>query len=265
MNSNESMNSGEYKISLQSFLTVIRRCWYWVALAALLAGLLSGVYTRFFVTKTYSSTVMLYVNPNPKAYPSGSNYNFNTAQELAKVYPTVLKNSDEFSKAVAQYMGEAQNSQGQPLAGWTGVEAWRQVRGKMTAGTINDQEIVYIRMTSPDPEEAYALAIAAATKAEGILNSIVGTGNIILLSEPVLPTSPNSPGVARNVVLYGALAGLLVYVIFFLLELFDTTVYDEEDLQKFGMPILGMVPFFPDEDEMQASGKRPERSKVQGR
>ena len=61
---------------------------------------------------------------------------------------------------------------------------------------------------------------------------------------------------ARNALLVALVAAVLVYVAFFLRDLFDTTVYTEENLASFGLPILGIVPSFPSQE-----GERPTKDK----
>ena len=80
------------------------------------------------------------------------------------------------------------------------------------------------------------------------MNEKVGVGTVKVLSDPVLDTAADSPNVMRNTALAAAVATVLVYVAFFLRDLFDTTVYTAEALAKFELPLLGTVPSFPEEE-----------------
>jgi capsular polysaccharide biosynthesis protein len=129
---------------------------------------------------------------------------------------------------------------------------WSRVRGMMSTG-IKDDKIFYISMSSTDPKEAYYLAKVAKQVAPDVLNVTVGVGTVKVLSDPVLDTAADSPNVLRNAVLVALVAAVLVYVAFFLRDLFDTTVYTEEDLASFGLPILGTVPSFPSSEGERAA------------
>ena len=42
----------DYEIDLGFFVTVLRKCWYWILLVALVLGLAAGVYSSFFSPKS---------------------------------------------------------------------------------------------------------------------------------------------------------------------------------------------------------------------
>ena len=244
----------ENEIELRFFVTVLKKCWYWVLLAALVLGLAAGVYSSLFMAKRYSSTVNMYVDPN--AQSSGGLLNSSTADALAETYPPVLRYSDEFARRVALEMALLVDEEGNQLfPSWTYDEVdgskvpvgWSRVRSMMSTG-IKDDKIFYISMSSTDPTEAYYLAKVAKQVAPDVLNVTVGVGTVKVLSDPVLDTAADSPNVARNAILVALVAAVLVYVAFFLRDLFDTTVYTEEDLASFGLPVLGTVPSFPSQE-----------------
>lgn len=246
--------SRDHEIDLRFFFTVLRKCWYFVILAAVVFGLLAGVYSSFFIEKRYSSTVNMYVDPNTTA--SGT-INFSTADALAATYPPVLRNSDEFKQQVALEMALAKNEDGEAaFPSWTYRDVgtpgtpelvandWGRVGGMVTTG-IKEDKIFYITIRSTDPHEAYAMAKIAVKVAPDILNDVVGVGRVMVIGYPALDTVPDSPNVLRNVALAAVVGAVLVYVVFFLIRLFDTTVYTEGDLTRFGLPVLGVVPTFP--------------------
>ena len=244
----------DYEIDLKFFYTVFRKCWYWVALAAILLGLLVGVYSSAFIEKMYSSTVYMYVDP--RAQSSSSSFNSSTAEALAATYPPVIRQADVFAKKVALEMALLTKEDGTQLfPSWTyetvgevkTAKNWGRVRGMMNTG-IKDDKIFYITIRSANPEEAYRMAEIAAWVAPEILNEIVGVGKVEAIGYPVLDTTPDSPNVMRNALVAAVVAAVLLYAIFFLVYLFDTTIYIEQDLARFGLPLLGVVPTFPAEE-----------------
>ena len=63
------------------------------------------------------------------------------------------------------------------------------------------------------------------------------------LRMPVENSSPVSPSVFRNSLIAAALSAVVMYVIFLLLYVFNTTVYTEEDVKAItNLPILGTIP-----------------------
>ena len=246
--------SRDHEIDLRFFFTVLRKCWYFVILAAVVFGLLAGVYSSFFIEKTYSSTVNMYVDPNTSA--SGT-INFSTADALAATYPPVLRNSDEFKQKVALEMALSKDENGEAaFPSWTYrdvgtadaprpvADNWSRVGGMVSTG-IKEDKIFYITIRSTDPHEAYAMAEIAVEVAPDILNDVVGVGRVTVIGYPTLDTAPDSPNVVRNAVLAAMVGAVLMYAVFFLIRLFDTTVYTEGDLAHYGLPVLGVVPTFP--------------------
>ena len=65
-----------------------------------------------------------------------------------------------------------------------------------------------------------------------------------------MPKAPTSPDVARNTAV-GALLGLVIAaMIVILLAMIDTTIRSEEDLiDAFEIPILGVIPKLPEKEE----------------
>ena len=258
--------SHEYEIDLRFFVTVLRKCWYWILLAALILGLGAGVYSSFFIPKSYSSTVNMYVDPNPQA--SGGMFNTSTADALAEIYPPVLRYSDAFARSVATEMALLTDDAGAQLfPTWTYREGengeivptnWSRVRSMMSTG-IKDDKIFYITMRSQNPEEAYRLAEIAASVAPGVLDATVKVGQVMVLSDPVLDTVPDSPNVLRNAILAAMIGAVLVYVAFFLRDLFDTRVYTEKALAAFDLPILGTVPYFAVADALQPKSAKSDK------
>ncbi len=259
--------SHDYEIDLKFFFTVFRKCWYWILLAALIFGLAAGVYSSAFIPNKYSSTVNMYVDPNNG--PLGS-YNSSTADALAATYPPVIRHTDEFAKEVALRMAELTDEDGEKMfSDWTYTEDadgnkvaknWGRVFSMMGTGTIEEGRIFYITFSSTNPEEAYQMALIATEVAPEILNVIVQTGTAKPIGAPVLDTVADSPNVKRNAVVSALVGAVLAYIIFFLYRLFDTTVYGESDLSRFELPILGIVPLFPNTDEKGTKKAKGEKA-----
>lgn len=247
-NNSAKNQSHDYEVDFWFFLAVFRRCWYWIVIAALLFGLATGVFSSFFIEKKYSSTVKMYVDP------SSAYFNSSAAEELAGIYTDVISDADSFAKKVALRMALLENEDGEPMfpawkyetVGDTKVPTnWRRVFQMMTAVAQKDT-IFYITIRSTNPQEAYQMAVIATEVAPELLNEVVGFGTAKTIGHPTLDTVPDSPNVTRNVMFAACLGAVIVYVIFFLLRLFDMTIYGEKDLSCFDLPVLGMIPLFPD-------------------
>lgn len=246
-NFNEMQGASESAIDLKFLSTVIRKCWYWTIIAAMVFALAMGLYTHFVIPKKYSVTITFYVDPDPLT--GGTSYNYTAQEALAETYPSVLKNADDFAHRVSQCMKEARDEDGTLLFPEWGQRNENQnmnsVKSMMTTG-VREDRLFYMTMTSADPITAYYLAKFASTEAPYVLNDYVQMGTVKLLTTRfVVPTTPISPSLRRNAVLAAAVGGFLCFAAFFLHDLFDTTIYTESDLKKYSIPLLGMIPSFP--------------------
>ena len=74
------------------------------------------------------------------------------------------------------------------------------------------------------------------------------------LRMPIESSAPISPSLTRNCLLAAAMSGVIMYVIFLLLYVFNTTVYTEEDVRAItDLPILGTIPSWQNATTSQAS------------
>lgn len=246
-NLNELQGTNESAIDLKFLMAVIRKCWYWTIIVAMIFALAMGLYAHFMIPKKYSVTITFYVDPNPLT--GGTSYNYTAQEALAETYPSVLKYSHDFGTRVSQCMKEAKDEEGTLLfPEWirrSDDQNMKNVLSMMTTG-IREDRLFYITMTSTDPITAYYLAKFASTEAPYVLNDCVEMGTVKLLTTKfVVPTTPVSPSLRRNATLAAVVGGFLCFAAFFLHDMFDTTVYTESDLKKYNIPLLGMIPSFP--------------------
>ena len=241
------------EMDLHFVFSVFRKAWCWILAAALFCGIAAGVYTEFFIPRKYSVTIVMYVDPMYSAI--GGSYSGARAEELATIYPPVLRASDDFAKKVAACMAEAETNGVKDFPAWQSETSWKRVRSFMSIGT-KDERLFYIRMTSTNPQEAYYLAKSAGMVAGEVLNDIVKAGDVKALTTSLeIPTSPVSPDIKKNVILSACVGAAVCFLVFFLINCFDTTVYTEEDLRSYALPVLGTIPSVPVQNEKNLSAQ----------
>lgn len=224
------------------FFAVLRKCWYYVVIAALVFGLFAAVYTAAFVQKTYSSTVKFYVVTD-RSTAHYLNTELDAAQTLIDSYSTVLKNSDAFLSEVAAHSGIQY--------------APSSLRSMITISSMGS-EAFYVKVSNSDPQKAYEIAHTIEEIGPDAMVRFVEAGNVKVLSPAKLSLSPESPNLMKNVVFAAFVGAVLVFAFFILTDLFDTRIHTEDDLQKFNIPILGSVPTMP----LQSDVKKKVRKEV---
>lgn len=118
----------------------------------------------------------------------------------------------------------------------------------------NTLDAIADKLENSYPEAAAAMKeTAESLKSQNIKTTVVGEYNrldcITPLREPVQNDAPVSPNLMVNCLLVGALAAIAMYVLFFLLDMFNTTMYTEEDIKAISeLPILGSIPSWKDDN-----------------
>ena len=224
----------EKEIDIINLLRVYLHRWWVLLIGILVGGIISGVFTVFFVTPMYVSAGSMYTeNSNDVVAKDVKDVNLNTLmvrKELVQTYAEVLT-SNVFLKKVAAESG----------LGYT----HEQLLSMISMSSKNDTEILVISVKSPNPQHAYIIAQVITNLAEDQISSVVEGGSVKLLDEPEYPQTFSSPNIGNNVKI-GMLVGLLLSMIaVFLVEMLDNKVKDAEFIAKqFQLPVLGEIPYF---------------------
>ncbi len=238
------------QINLTDLLKLYLKRWWYLVIAMVIGGLLSGVYTSFFVTPMYASSGSLYAENTSDTLGTTAGIDLNEImlrQELVKTYSEVLS-SNVFMKKVAAQSGLGYNH--------------KQILSMVSMSSKGETEIFVITVRSPYPQHAYIIAQTIINLASEQIMAIVEGGNVRVLDEPEYPQFPYSPNIVRNIVI-GMFAGLLISLILvFAIEMLDNKVKDAETISNlFKYPVLGEIPYFtPNTKEKKNKNKNKEKN-----
>lgn len=222
------------------FFSVLRKSWIFIILVTLIFSLASALYTSFFVSKTYSSTVKFYVVTD-RSTAHYLNTELDAAKTLIDSYSVVIKNSDSFLRTVAEESGIDYKPQ--------------KIRSMISVSSMGG-EAFYVKVTDNDPMIAYEIARTIEEIGPNEIIKFVEAGNVKVLNSATLPLSPESPSLLKNVIFAAFLGAVLVFGAALLRAMFDTRIYFEEDLQKFGLPMLGSVPTIDTDGTLKRKKRR---------
>lgn len=223
---------------MRLFGAVWKRVWI-VAIASVLAAVMTLLVTVFCITPQYQASAMFYVNNSNislgDASLSISSGDISASKSLVSTYIVIL-NTRETLNDVIDYAGVSRS--------------YSQVKEMISAESVNSTEIFRVTVTAPDPQEAEKIANAVAYILPKRISTIVEGTSAQIVSSAVVPSRASSPSYTKNTIL-GFLLGFVLSVgVIALRELFDTTIRTEEDItQTCGYPILAEVP------DMAAPGK----------
>lgn len=221
------------EFSFKDILQIIKKNIIFIIIVSLLFSVCSFFVTTFFVKKTYTATVKLYVSSDYKE--SGNGYEdlnrYNLSSKLVATYIGLL-DTNNFYEAVSKTLNNK----------YTATELKSMV--KFTA--IEDTELFKADVVSNSPAEAKSVADAVAqTAPETISGLLSNNSKLKIVDEATTPQKPTSPNVTRNVLIALLLGLVLSIIIAFIRDYFDVKIkYNDEMTTINNVPVLAAIPDF---------------------
>ena len=240
------MEMNENQSSLQALTFVLRKKMIFILAIALAVATIFAVFTIFFIDPTYSSTAKFYVNNTSDQITSVSQQDLSASKSLAESSIVIVKNSSQLLQKVIDESGVHCSV--------------KKLKSNLEAGTYSGTEAFYITVNSASPDDAFALAKAFYEIVPAEIPAIINAGDVSQMDPPQKSNEPVSPNVTLNTVIGAILGFAVAFLVFFLREALDNTIYTEEDIRdKFGYPIVGVIPTIATEQPVKASTARRER------
>lgn len=233
-------------VTIQRIVSVLLHRIKFIILATVVMGLLFFMYSRFVIAPMYSTSTMIYVQNYSSSQRESANDKSSTTkkadddttkkttnEENQKIYPadisasanlaeicvTLFKNSDEMT---ALYDGCTVNVD-------------------VTDGTF----FITITVDGTDAQKCANVANQLAEKAAEVYNSKFSYGQIGILRQAKVPSAPYAPSNTKNMLIGAAIGLIASCLISILIELIDTTIKSEDDIQDiYGIPIFAEIPDF---------------------
>ncbi|MBQ6718947.1 MAG: polysaccharide biosynthesis tyrosine autokinase [Oscillospiraceae bacterium] len=239
MNDRMINRDDEREIDLQQvFAALISKAWL-IGLVSVVCAVVTFLGTLFFITPQYRSAAMFYVNNNSMSLgdvaSSITSSDVSASRSLVKSYIVIL-NTRETLNDVIDY-AELNRT-------------YQEVKSMISAEAVDATEIFQVVVTSPDANEAEAIANGIAYILPKRITSIMDGTSAKVVEAAVVPSKPSSPSYTKNTMV-GLLLGLLLSSAAVILwTVMDTTIRKEDDVtQNCKYPVLAAVP------DMEAQGK----------
>lgn len=209
---------------LGMFYRLLENLKYIVA-AALLGAVVMGVITIYFITPLYKTTAKIYVLNSDDAAINLSDLQIGTY--LAADYQEVFNNWIVHERVIQALQ--------LPYS-------YSELASMLTVTNPTDTRILYITISSPDPQEAKDIADMYAKVAQEFIASTMDTEEPNLFEEALLPTSPYSPSKTKNIAV-GFLGGLFLSCAFIVMRyITGDKIRTSEDIERYvGLPTLGII------------------------
>jgi capsular polysaccharide biosynthesis protein len=227
----ETNQDANLEISLKDILQVIKKNLIFIIVISLIASCGAFFVTKFFITKTYTSSVKLYVETT---YDTSSSYenlqSYTYAEKLVQTYMQML-DTNSFYSDVAQELEDKYTAS--------------QLNHMINFSAIEDTEVFEADVVTTNPTEAKQIADAVANVAPKTILNLNDKAELKIVDEPTIPTAPTSPNTTKNV-LVAFMAGLVIaLIISFVRDFLDVKVKYNKDMTTLcELPILAAIPDF---------------------
>ncbi len=222
----EAETGDQFEIDLvELFFRLVENAKYIIS-AALIGAVAAWLFTVLLIAPKYTATSKLYVL---NAGDSAINLqDLQIGNYLASDYQEVFKNWHVHEMVIQKL--------DLPYS-------YKRLSDMVSVSNPTNTRILYIKVTSTDPDQAKAIADAYAEVAREFIATTMDTKEPNMFEEALRPSSPSSPSRSCNVLIgffLGALAAIGIITVRFLL---DDKIHSSEDVEKYiGIPTLGVLP-----------------------
>jgi capsular polysaccharide biosynthesis protein len=237
----------EETISLKELLeTLKKRLWLIVSITAVF-GIISAVVSYFFLTPIYQASTQILVNQVKSEQTFYNPSEVQTNLQLINTYNVIIK-----SPAILDIVADELD------LNMTAA----QLKEKIIVGSEKDSQVVNMSVQDPDPKVAAQIANKTAEVFKKEIINIMQVNNVSILAKADVGENPSpiKPQKAMNVAI-AIVVGLMLGVgLAFLLEYFDNTIKNEQDIERIlELPILGVIATIDDQKMEEMQEKRATR------
>lgn len=237
----------EETISLKELLETLRKRLFLIVSITVLAGLVSGIISFYFLTPIYQASTQILVNQTKNDQTMYSQGELQTNLQLIKTYNVIITSPAILDKVATDLD--------------MGLTA-KQLNGKITVGSEKESQVLNLSVQDPDAEKAALIANKTAEVFQKEIVHIMNVDNVSILAKADVSDNPGpiKPRPMLNVAI-AIVVGLMAGVgIAFLLEYFDTTIKNEQDIEtQLGLPILGVIATIDDQKIEELKQRRTAR------
>ncbi len=255
MQSKDKEQSTKSKLTAGMLLDVLKKNFTWMALIAVVLGVLVGTYTALFVKTKYKGTSAYWVNNISEKSDYIQFAMVSASSQLAENYTEIVKQKIILERAIK--VGNLD----QIFPDKTQKEIMEYLCSVIETKHDKSSVRFTVVVTDQDKTRAYLITKAIQTVLPVVIredinknlqtkgdraSNTAGSVNPVILTNYV--TSEDDievvkPPIVRNAAVTVISVFIIVYAIFLIFTLLDTLIYDEKSLKdNFDLPVLGTIP-----------------------
>ena len=260
-------NEKEREIDLAFLFKVLKKAIVLMIVAAMFFGAIGIAYSVAIEKPKYQGTVTFWVaNNSPDA-----NY---TSQSLVYAAAAIASSCIELVKQDMPIREAVRNNGLVEKLGYESEDKCvAAVRSMISARKEDENSLMfYVTVQADTKDDAYDVAKAIEEVMPGILNKLcsISSESISMITATGGVNNPDSVRTVKSsplttAIILGFVAAVATYAVFFVLSIFDVSIYDESTVKaNFTYPIIGNIPSFASGDEIAELKKNKYRKNPGG-
>lgn len=228
------MNEMEVReISIYEIFEALKKRWLLIVSITLVATLISIILNFFVIKPVYETSTKVFIGKEENNLEGYNSNDIQMYQKLLQTYAETIKTKEVIKAAI------------------NNVNADLTVKGikeSLVITPVSDTQILQIKYENKNPEIAKEILENITNEFIILAKELVPNGNVRVIEFVELPEEPVSPNKKMNITIT-FLLGLMVSVgLVFLIEYFDNTFKNKEDLEsELDIPVIGVIPSFDEE------------------
>lgn len=216
-------------ITIQKIIGILLRRVKFIILLAVIGGLLFFSYSMFIIEPIYSTSSMVSVlNYNAQTKDGQS-----TNEVNGKIYGSDISGSANLAKICVILF----KNSSQLTSLYDGCNVNISIEG--------DSFFITFSVSGSDPQKCANVANQLADQSKKVFEEHMAYGQMRTIREAYVPTTPDSPNNVKNGMIGFAIGLVAACGISILLELVDTTIRVDDDIQgTYGIPVFAEIPDF---------------------
>lgn len=226
------MNKEEQGIEI-NLMQIIRKLLEnakYIILVTLVFGILAYVGSTTLMTPIYQAGAKMIVNSRKDQTQNITNDQLNSARNLVETYAVIIRGRDVLDRVITELNLE---------------DSYEQLAGAITVKSVNNTPIMQIYVRHSNRDTALQITSKLLEIAPDVLMETAEAGSVKPVEKAYADSSPVSPSIMKNTVLFAFFGCALSCVMVLVLMLMDNTYKTDIDIQKdLGLPVLGVIPAF---------------------
>lgn len=215
------------EIDISQLLNYFKTKIIYIIFAMAVAFCLSSIYVnRFRVPEYTNSTTILLNQASDNTAISSTDINLN--KSLVTTYSEIIKSKRVLRQVIEKLDLDLE---------------YGELVSKVSVGEITDTSIIKISVTDDDSALAADIANSIAEVFAAEIVDIYNIENISIIDEAEVSEIASSTSTIKIIGIATLAGAFISIVVIFIVFYFDTTIKNEEDIEKItGLPVIGIVP-----------------------